>query len=73
MFTKRRLKNINWEASSVILAMVLFVGNIFYTNHRDDISMEAERDSIRTMFASEIANNHRAPTFLDNTRYIGFD
>ncbi|EFF9850717.1 lysogenic conversion protein, partial [Escherichia coli] len=43
MFTKRRLKNINWEASSVILAMVLFVGNIFYTNHRDDISMEAER------------------------------
>ncbi|BHI62004.1 lysogenic conversion protein [Escherichia coli] len=73
MFTKRRLKNINWEASSVILAMVLFAGNIFYTNHRDDISMEAERDSIRTMFAYEIANNHRALTFLDKTRNIGFD
>lgn len=57
----------------MILAMVLFVGNIFYTNHRDDISMEAERDSIRTMFAYEIANNHRALTFLDKTRYIGFD
>lgn len=57
----------------MILAMVLFVGNIFYTNHRDDITMEAERDSIRTMFAYEIANNHRALTFLDKTRYIGFD
>ncbi|WP_231568893.1 lysogenic conversion protein [Pantoea rodasii] len=66
-------KRMNWEAASVILAMLLFAANIFYTNYKDDLKSETEKNNIRTMFAYEIASNHRTLTFLDHTRMIGFD
>lgn len=66
-------KRINWEAASVILAMLLFAANIFYVNYKDDLKSETEKNNIRTMFAYEIASNHRTLTFLDHTRKIGFD
>lgn len=73
MLIKNVLRNINWEASSVILAMMLFIGNIIYTNHHDETNLESEKDNIRTMFAYEISNNHHALTFLDKMRNVGFD
>ena len=66
-------RKINWEAVSVILAMLLFAGNIVYTNYKDDRDSESARDNIRTMFAYEIAENHRTLAFLDGARPIGFD
>ncbi|MGK3125940.1 lysogenic conversion protein [Candidatus Pantoea formicae] len=66
-------KRINWEAASVILAMLLFAANIFYTNYKDDLKSETEKNNIRTMFAYEIASNHRKLAFLDHARLIGFD
>lgn len=73
MSIKNILKNINWEASSVILAMILFVGNIIYTNHHDETNLESEKDNIRTMFVYEVYNNHQALNFLDKMRSVGFD
>lgn len=67
------LKRINWEASSVILAMILFIGNIIYSRYQDEMKVESEKDNIRTMLAYEISNNHRTLSFLDKTRNIGFD
>lgn len=73
MLIKNFLRNINWEASSVILAMVLFIGNIIYTHYHDEVKLESEKDNVRMMFAYEISNNHRTLNFLDKTRNIGFD
>lgn len=67
------LRNINWEASSVILAMILFIGNIIYSRYQDGMKVESEKNNIRTMLAYEISNNHRTLSFLDKTRNIGFD
>jgi len=73
MSIKNFLRNINWEASSVILAMVLFIGNVIYTTYHDEVKSSVEKDNIRTMFAYEIFYNHRTLNFLDKTRNIGFD
>ena len=73
MSIKNILRNLNWEASSVILAMVLFIGNIIYTSYHDEVKSRSEKDNIRTMFAYEIYYNHRTLSFLDATRNIGFD
>ena len=67
------LRNINWEASSVILAMILFIGNITYSHYQDGMKVESEKNNIRTMLAYEISNNHRTLSFLDKMRNIGFD
>ena len=67
------LRNINWEAGSVILAMILFIGNIIYSRYQDGIKVESDKNNIRTMLAYEISNNHRTLSFLDKTRNIGFD
>lgn len=67
------LRDINWEASSVILAMMLFIGNIIYSRYQDEMNVESEKNNIRTIFAYEISNNHRTLSFLDKTRNIGFD
>ena len=73
MLIRNILKRINWEASSVILAMILFIGNIIYSRYQDEMKVESEKDNIRTMLAYEISNNHRTLSFLDKTRNIGFD
>lgn len=70
---KNVLRNINWEASSVILAMILFIGNIIYSRYQDEMKVESEKNNIRTMLAYEISNNHRILSFLDEMRSIGFD
>lgn len=67
------LRNINWEAGSVILAMILFIGNIIYSRYQDGIKIESDKNNIRTMLAYEISNNHRTLSFLDKTRNICFD
>ncbi|WP_253851891.1 lysogenic conversion protein [Pantoea sp. OXWO6B1] len=73
MLIRNFLRNINWEASSVILAMILFIGNIIYSRYQDGMKVESEKNNIRTMLAYEISNNHRTLSFLDKTRNIGFD
>ncbi|HID4134370.1 TPA: lysogenic conversion protein [Pluralibacter gergoviae] len=73
MLIRDILKRINWEASSVILAMILFIGNIIYSRYQDEMKIESEKDNIRTMLAYEISNNHRTLSFLDKTRNIGLD
>lgn len=73
MLIRRFLRNINWEASSVILAMILFIGNIIYSRYQDGVKVESEKNNIRTMLAYEISNNHIILNFLDKTRNIGFN
>lgn len=73
MLIKNALIKINWEASSVILAMLLFIGNIMYTHYYDEIKLKSEKEKIRTMFAYEISNNHHILNLLNETRNIGFD
>lgn len=73
MLIRDFLRNINWEAGSVILAMILFIGNIIYSRYQDGIKVESDKNNIRTMLAYEISNNHRTLSFLDKTRNIGFD
>ncbi|EBP8538924.1 lysogenic conversion protein [Salmonella enterica] len=73
MLIKNALIKINWEASSVILAMLLFIGNIMYTHYYDEIKLKSEKEKIRTMFAYEISNNHHLLNLLNETRNIGFD
>ncbi|MCZ3383847.1 lysogenic conversion protein [Kosakonia sp. SOY2] len=73
MTIRSTLQKINWEASSVILAMMLFIGNIIYTNYHDEAKTITEKNNIRTMFAYEISYNHSTLNFLDSTRKIGYD
>lgn len=70
---KNVLRNINWEASSVILAMILFIGDIIYSHYQDEMKVESQKNNIRTMLVYEIYNNHRTLSFLNKTRNIGFD
>lgn len=73
MLIRNVLRNINWEASSVILAMMIFIGNLTSSRYQDEMKVESEKNNIRTMLAYEISNNHRTLNFLDKTRNIGFD
>ncbi|WP_242640123.1 lysogenic conversion protein [Pantoea ananatis] len=73
MSEKSIFRKINWEASSVVLAMILFIGNIIYTGYHDEVKSSAEKDAIRTMFAYEISYNHATLELLDKMRNAGFN
>jgi hypothetical protein len=68
---KQCFKKINWEATSVIIAMMLFITNILWAGYQD--RRNEAKDKIRTMFAYEISYNHNTLRFLDSTRQIGFN
>ncbi len=66
-------KKRNWEAYSVIVAMVLFIITTVIDFSKDYLSDKKSKDNVRIMLAYEVNKNHQVMHFLDSTKKIGFD
>lgn len=60
----------NWEAASVIVAMLAFIGQIIYGMYSENLKIQSDKQKLRTMFAYEITENASRECFVYNTRHI---
>lgn len=63
----------NWEAYSVIVAMIVFIGTTIIDFSKSYFADLQSKDNIRIMLAYEINKNHQIMHFLASTKNIGFD
>lgn len=63
----------NWEAYSVIVAMMVFIFTTIIDFSKNYFANLQGKDNVRIMLAYEINKNHQMMHFLDATKNIGFD
>ncbi|ECT9549627.1 hypothetical protein JP88_004746 [Salmonella enterica subsp. enterica] len=63
-------RKFNWEAASVIVAMMAFIGQIIYGIYSEHSKSQDDKQKLRTMFAYEITENAKQECFIYNTRHI---